>query len=106
MQAAAGFVFGEKTLMDGFAADVVDQVGHTGKVGIEARHLQIVVYLVEEIAEGGGIAVAGANLAGERRGELLLDGLLKNRAAQDGAGSEEAKEIAAGGFVEITIGLL
>ena len=106
MQAAAGFVFGEKALVYGFAADVVDQVGHAGKVRIEAGQLQIVVYLMEEVAEGGGVTVTGTNLPGERFGELLFDGLLKNRTAQDGASGEEAEEIAAGGFVEITVCLL
>lgn len=52
--------------MDGFTADVVDQVGDAGKVRIEAGHLQIVVDLVQEVAEGGGVAVAGANPSGER----------------------------------------
>lgn len=62
--------------MDGLAAHIVDLVGHAGEVGIEAGQLQIVVDLVEEIAEGGGFAVAGADLLRERGGQLLLDGFL------------------------------
>ena len=77
-----------------------------GKVRIDAGEKQIVVHLVEKVAQGGGVAIAGADQAGERGGELLLDGLFEHRTAHDGAGGKETKEIAARGLVEIAVGLL
>ena len=59
-EAFAGFVFAEETLVDGAFAGVVDLVGDTGKVGIEAGELQVVVDLVEEIPKRGRVAVAVA----------------------------------------------
>ena len=106
MQAEAGFVFGEKTLMDGFSSCVVDLVGDAGKVRVNSSELQIVVDFVKQVAEGGGVAIAGADEAGENGRQLLLDGLFKHGTAHDGAGGEEAEEITAGGFIEIAVGLL
>jgi hypothetical protein len=39
LQAAARFIFGEQALVHGFAADIVDQVCHAGKVRVKACHL-------------------------------------------------------------------
>ena len=103
-EALAGFVFGKEALVYGALACVVDQVGNARKAGVDAGELQVVVDLVEEIAERGGVAIARADEARELRRELLLKGFLEHGAAQAGAGGEEAVEVAAGGFVEIAVG--
>ena len=59
---------------------------------------------MEEVAQGGGVPVAGADETRELRGKLLFDGLFKDGAAHDSAGSEEAVEVAAGGFIKIAVG--
>lgn len=89
--------------MDGLLADIVDLVGETREAWVNAAIKKIVINLVEEIAEGCGVAIAGLNKAGETLGEALLDGLLKDRAAHDGACGEETVEVTAGSFVEIAI---
>ena len=100
LEALAGFVFGEKATVDGSFARVIHLVGDAWKAGIDAGELQVVVDLVEEVAEGGGIAIASADEAGQLRREFLLDCFFEDGAAHDGACSEEAVEVAAGGFVE------
>jgi len=104
LEALAGFVFSEKAVVDGAFACVVDLVGDAGKIGIDAGEFQVVVDLVEQIAEGGGVAIAGSDEARELWGQLLFDGFFKDRAAHDGTGGEEAVEVAACGFVEVAIG--
>jgi len=106
LQAGAGLIFREQTLMDSFFADVVDLVGEAGKAGVDARGLEVVVDFVEQVAEGCGVAVAGSDEVAEAVGEFLLDGFLEDRAAHDSAGGEEREEVAAGGFVEIAVGIL
>jgi sulfofructose kinase len=104
LQAAAGFVFREQALVDGFFADVVDLVGEAGKVGSNAGGEQVVVDLVQQVAQRGGVAVAGADELMQALGQLLLDGFFEHGAAHDGAGGEEGEEVAAGSFVEIAVG--
>jgi hypothetical protein len=104
METLARFACGEEAAVDGVFAGIVDAVGDAEKVGVDGGELEVVVDLVEQIAEGGGVAIAGADEAGELGGEFLLDGFFEDGAAHDGAGGEEAIEVAAGGFVEVAIG--
>jgi len=90
--------------VDGAFAGVVDLVGDTGEIGIDAGEFQVVVDLVEQVAERGSVAIAGADEACELWGQHLFDGFFKDRAAHDGTGGKEAVEIAACGFVEVAIG--
>ena len=85
-EALAGFVFREQAVMDGAFAGVVDLVGDAGEVGVDPGEFEVVIDLVEQVAQGGGVAVAGADHAGELRRELLLDSFFKDGAAHDGAG--------------------
>lgn len=103
-EALAGFVFREQAVMDGAFAGVVDLVGDAGEVGVDPGEFEVVIDLVEQVAQGGGVAVAGADHAGDLRRELLLDSFFEDGAAHDGTGGEEAVEVAAGGFVEVAIG--
>lgn len=105
VEALLGFVFGEKALVDGALAGVVDAIGDAGKVGIDAGEVEVVVDLVEKIAKGSGIAIAGADEARELGRKLLLDSFFENRAAESGAGGEETVEEAARGFIEVAVGL-
>jgi len=104
LQALAGFVFREQAVMDGAFAGVVDLVGDAREIGVDTGELEVVVDLVEQVAQRGCVAVAGADHARELGWELLLDGFFKHGAAHDGAGGEEAVEVAAGGFVEVAVG--
>lgn len=104
LEALGGFVFAEEALVDGLFAHVIDLVGDAGEVGVDAGHLEVVVDLVEQVAEGGGVAIAGADELGELGGELLLDGFFEHGAAHDGACGEEAEEVATGGFVKVAVG--
>ena len=61
LQATARFVFREQSLVDGFFADVVDLIGEARKVWIDAGGDQVVIDLVEQIAQRRGIAIAGAD---------------------------------------------
>src|ERR1039458_4832221 len=90
--------------MDSLLAGVVSLVGYTGKVGIDASQDQVVVDFVEQVAEGGGVAAAGADQAGERGGQFLFDGLFKHRSAHHGAGSEETQEVATRRLIQTTVG--
>ena len=105
LEALTGFVFGEEALVNGLLSGVVDLVGNARKVGVDAGELKVVVDLVKQVAESRGIAVAVADLAGHGCGEFLLDGLFQDGSAHDGAGRVEAEEVAAGGFVEVAIGV-
>lgn len=104
LEALAGFVFREQAVVDGAFACVVDLVGDAGEIGIDAGEFQVVVDLVKKVAEGGGVAIAGANEARDLRRQLLFDGFFKDRAAHDSAGGKEAVEVTARGFVEIAVG--
>jgi len=99
LEAEAGLVFREQALMDGFFSGVVHLVGDAGEVGVNAGELEVVVDLKEEIAQSGGVALAGAHQARQRWGQLLLDGLLENRTTHYGARREKAEEVAACSFV-------
>lgn len=92
--------------MDGFFADVVDGIGKTREARVDAGGAEVVVDLVEQVAEGGRVAVAGMDLAVHALGQALLDGLFEDGAAHDGASSKEREEIAAGGFVEVAVGFV
>jgi hypothetical protein len=104
LEALAGFVFREKAVVDGAFACVVDLVGDAGEIGIDVGEFQVVVDLVKQVAQGRGVAIAGADEARDLWGQLLLDGFFKDRAAHDGAGGKEAVEVAACGFIEVAIG--
>ena len=103
-EALAGFIFREQAAVDGALAGVVDLVGDAREVGIDTGELQVVVDLVEQVAERGGIAVTGADELAHGLGQFLLDGFFQHAAAHDGAGGEEGEEVAAGGFVEVAVG--
>ena len=103
LQAVAGFAFGQEALVHGFLPGVVDAVGYAREAGIDAGELEVVVDLVKQVTQGGGVAVAGADEAGERGWKLLADGFLKHGAAHDGAGGVETEEIAACRFVEVAV---
>ena len=105
-EALAGFIFREQAAVDGALAGVVDLVGDAREVGIDTGELQVVVDLVEQVAEGGRVAIAGADEASELWREFLFDGLFKDGSAETCAGGEEAVEVAAGGFVEVAIGIV
>ena len=105
LETLAGFVFREQAVVDGAFACVVDLVGDAGEIGIDAGEFQVVVDLLKQVAQGGGVAIAGADEARELRRQLLLDGFFKDRAAHDGAGGEEAVEVTACGFVEVAVGI-
>lgn len=64
--------------MHGFLAGIVHLVGDGDEVCIDAGEKQIVVDLVEQVAQGRGVAIAGADLTGERGGEGLLDGFFEH----------------------------
>ena len=91
-------------MVDGAFAGVVYLVGDTGEIGVDAGEFQVVVDFVEQVAQGRGVAIAGADEPRELRRQLLLDGFFKDRAAHDGAGGKEAVEVAACGFVEVAVG--
>jgi len=59
---------------------------------------------VEQVCPSRGVAIAGADEARDLRGELLLDGFFRGRAAHDGAGGKEAVKVAACGFIEVAVG--
>ena len=88
LQAGAGLIFREQTLMDSFFADVVDLVGEAGKAGVDARGLEVVVDFVEQVAESSSVSVAGANKAVQAFRKPLLDCFFKNAAAHDGRSGE------------------
>jgi len=104
LEAGAGFVFGEQALVDGSLAGFIDQVGNAGEAGVDRGQLEVVVDLVEQVAKGGGVAVAGAEEAAEVWWELLLYRFFEDGAAHDGAGRVEAEEVTAGGLVEVAVG--
>lgn len=104
LETLAGFVFREQAVVDGAFACVVDLVGDAGEIGIDAGEFQVVVDFVEQVAQGRGVAIAGADEARDLRGELLLDGFFEDRAAHDGAGGKEAVKVAACGFIEVAVG--
>ena len=102
-EAFAGFVFSEQSLVDGALAGVVDAIGDAGKVGVDAGELEIVIDLVEQVAEGGSVAIAGPDEAGELGRKFLLECFFEDGAAESGAGREEAIEVAASRFVEVAV---
>jgi hypothetical protein len=103
LEAEAGFVFREQALMDGLFAGIVHLVGDAREVGVDPGELEVVVHLVEQVAQGCGISVTGANEARQGGGQLLFDCLFENRATHDGAGREKAEEVAAGGLVQVEV---
>src|ERR1700679_709222 len=106
LQTLAGFSFTEQALMDCFATDIIDAVGRLEEVRVDADELEVVIDLMEQIAEGGRMPVAACNKASEIGRELLLHGFLHDRPAHHRAGCVETIEVAAGGLVEVAIGLL
>lgn len=103
LEALAGLVFREQAVVDGAFAGVVDLVGYAGEIGIDARQFQVVVDLVKQVAQGRGVAIAGADEARDLGRQLLFDGLFKDGTAHDGAGGEEAIKVAAGCLVKVAI---
>ena len=69
LQACPRLIFREQPLMHGFFAGVVHLVGDARKVRIDAGEKQIVVHLVQQVAQSSGVTVAGADQAGERGGQ-------------------------------------
>jgi len=69
-------------------AGIVYLVSHSREIGIDAGEDQIIIHLVEQIAQGGGVAVASAHKTAECGGDFLFDGLFKHRAAHDGTRGE------------------
>jgi hypothetical protein len=84
--------------MDGASAGVVELVGNAREVGIDAGELEIVIDLMEQVADGGRVAIAIADEAAESWGQLLLDRFLEDWAAHDGAWGVEAEEVESSGF--------
>ena len=103
MKTEAGLLFRQKAVVNGSLAGIVNLVGDARKIRIDAGELEVVVDLVEKIAQGGRIAVAGADQASQAGGQFLLDGFFEHRTAHDGAGGKEPEEVAAGGFVEVAV---
>lgn len=89
--------------MDGALAGVIDLVGDAGEIRINAGQVKVVVYLVEQVAEGRGVAITGADETGKSGRELLLDRFFQDRAAHDRARRVKTKEKTAGGFVEVAV---
>lgn len=106
LEANACLLFREQILVDSALAGVVDQVGDAGKAGVEAGEVEVVVDLVKQVAQGGGVAIAGANETRELGRQLLFDGFFKDGAAEAGASGEEPIKKAAGGFVKVAIGFI
>jgi len=89
-----------------FLSRIVDLIGDVGKVAVDPRHLQIVVHLVEQVPQGGRVAVAGPHQPRQRLRELLLDRLFQHRPAHHGAGREETEEVTAGCLIQVSICIL
>ncbi len=104
LQALAGFRFAEQALMNCFAAHIIDAVGGLEKGRVDADELEVVIDLVQQIAEGGRGTITARYKAGKIGRKFLLHGFLHDGPAHYRAGSVETIEVTAGGFVEITVG--
>ena len=91
--------------MDGLLSDVIDLVGEARKGRVDTRGEEVIVHLVEQVAEGRSVAItAGYQLSyGDR--ELLFDSFFQDAATHDRAGSKEREEVAAGSLIEIAVGI-
>jgi hypothetical protein len=92
LKAEAGFLFRQEAVVNGFLPGIVDLVGVAWKIGIGAGELEVVVDLVEKIAQSGRISVAGADQASQGGGQFLLDGFFEHGTAHDGAGGKSPKK--------------
>lgn len=88
LEAAAGFVFGEQALVYRFSADIVDLIGEPWERGVDADGDEVVIDLVEQVAESSSVSVAGANKVVQAFRKPLLDCFFKNAAAHDGRSGE------------------
>lgn len=61
---------------------------------------------MEQVTEGGRVAVRVTNDAAQVRREFLPDGFFEDSAAHDGAGCAQTIEVATGGLVETAVGFV
>ena len=73
------------------------------KTLIDAGQLQVVIHLVQQVAQRRRIAVAVRTCRAKPRRQLLLDRLLKHRTAHHGASRKQPKKIAASRLVQISV---
>ena len=71
--------------MNSFISRIVHLIRNVRERGLKATEVEVVVDLMEQVAQRGSVAIAGARKTAEMWREFLLNGLLKHGAAHDSA---------------------